>query len=741
MVMVKLYFDQKRSDRYLALVLARPYQSIIEEETAIIQDNLWIGLIIILISTLLAYAFSRQIIDPLKQITAGIKSFQQNEIDIKLPDNTHDEIGVLTTAFAGMMQQVRSSETSLKELNSHLEQEIENRTAELHKSEQRWQFALDGAQQGVWDWDIKTNEVYFSKQWKAMLGFAEHELENNLDEWSKRVHPDDMPNVMEDVKNHFSGVTALYKNEHRVLCKDGSYIWILDQGMVVERDAENNPVRMIGTHTDISERHRIDKMKNEFISTVSHELRTPLTSIRGSLGLITGGAVGEMSDQAESLLSIAHKNTERLLLLINDILDLQKIEAGNMPFDFKDTQLDVFMADAINSNQPFAEAHEVSIELNNHTDTDTQLIADSDRLLQVMNNLLSNAAKFSPSTSKIIVDVSSNDSEIVIAISDQGPGIPEKFRDKLFEKFTQSDSSDTRNIGGTGLGLSIAKLIIEKHNGSINYETTMGQGTTFYIHLPYLSSTTTKNTPLNQIAISGRDILIIEDDADIATLLSLQLKNANYQPQIANSAEQAWELLHTQKFDAITLDIVLPGQDGVSFIKQLRQSDDFCDLPIIVISVRADAAKKELNGGAVGLIDWLNKPFNHVDLKRILKQAIKFNSRPHILYVEDDPDIQHVVTQVLNGQAQLTLASTYKEAKQQLTDYTFDLVLLDVSLPDGNGLDLLVDIDTCLTKPQVVIFSANPVSTEDAERVSAVLIKSQTTNDELMNILIKLTTA
>jgi|GEM_PF-975150 len=738
----KIYFNKSLDiKRFISIVVTEPYTDIVAAETAILSEAGNFILLLMVILIILGYLFSRHFSKPIQQITNTINKFGTNH-HYSPPArllSRRDEIGIMARAFHELANTVITTQSSLRILNSNLETEIEKRTADLYKSEQRWQFALEGAQQGVWDWDIITSAVYFSKQWKGMLGFDENEIRDSLDEWSKRVHPDDMHQVTADIEKHFAGDTPLYKNEHRVLCKNGSYMWILDQGMVVERDKNNNPLRMIGTHTDISERRRIDKMKNEFISTVSHELRTPLTSIRGSLGLINGGAVGDISAQASSLLSIAYKNTERLLLLINDILDLQKIESGNMPFNFKPMTLHNFINDVVESNRPFAHEHETSIELRNHIETCIQVIADHDRMMQVMNNLLSNAAKFSPPTSVINVDITSDGHSVTIAVRDHGPGIPDAFRDKLFDKFTQSDSSDTRHVGGTGLGLSIAKLIIEKHNGTITYDTVIGQGTSFYIHLPSVS--TDEIYPDKKDALKAKDILIIEDDRDIAALLSLQLSNANYRTQISYSAEDAWKLLQMQNFDAITLDISMPGQDGVSFIQQLRKHPEFYGLPIIVISVTADSAKKRLNGGAVGIIDWVNKPFSQSDVEHALRRAVCSSDKSHILYVEDDPDLQNIVAQILADQAQLTIASSLIDARQHLAEQAYEIVLLDVSLPDGSGLDLLIDVENCPNKPQVVIFSANPVSAADTERVAAVLVKSQTSNDELMLTLQKLITA
>ncbi|MDH5766220.1 MAG: PAS domain S-box protein, partial [Gammaproteobacteria bacterium] len=234
----------------------------------------------------------------------------------------------------------------------------------------------------------------------------------------------------------------------------------------------------VGIVRDITERQRIDKMKNEFISTVSHELRTPLTSIRGSLGLITGGAVGELPQQAREMLNIASNNTERLLMLINDILDIQKIESGLLTFKFNTIKLTPFLEQAIDNNKTYGNQYSVNFKLA-HTIDNISVYADSDRLMQVMNNLMSNAAKFSPPNETVEISAAIHNDTIRISVTDNGPGIPEEFQPKLFDKFTQSDSSDNRAKEGTGLGLSITKMIVEKHGGRIGFISKQGIGTTF----------------------------------------------------------------------------------------------------------------------------------------------------------------------------------------------------------------------------------------------------------------------
>ena len=248
---------------------------------------------------------------------------------------------------------------------------------------------------------------------------------------------------------------------------------------------EQDEPRFIAIYRDVSERKIIERAKNEFIATVSHELRTPLTSIKGALGLAMSGAVGEMPEKMSGVVDMAATSCDRLVVLINDILDLEKIESGKMDFQMQLFDIDQLVTDALQSNAFYAEKFNVSIDrLPQPEDENYMTYGDPARLTQVMDNLISNAAKFSKPGAKIEVGLSRKADRLRITIRDFGDGIPEKAQPTIFEKFTQADSSDTRSKGGTGLGLSIVKLIVEHHQGRVSFVSKEGVGTEFFVDLP-----------------------------------------------------------------------------------------------------------------------------------------------------------------------------------------------------------------------------------------------------------------
>jgi PAS domain S-box-containing protein len=253
--------------------------------------------------------------------------------------------------------------------------------------------------------------------------------------------------------------------------------------IIPERALDSASVTLLGITEDITERKQVERLKNEFVSIVSHELRTPLTSIMGSLGLIRGGVVGPLPLQLKAMCDIAYRNTERLVTLINDILDIDKIESGRVPFHLRPVELMALVQEAIETNRPYAERFGVQLVLEQAL-PGAKAQADPDRLIQVLANLLSNAAKFSPPGERVLVRIARAEGYVGVSVTDRGPGIPEGFRDRIFQKFAQADTSDARAKGGTGLGLSISKAIIERLGGHIGFETESGKGTSFYFKLP-----------------------------------------------------------------------------------------------------------------------------------------------------------------------------------------------------------------------------------------------------------------
>ncbi len=862
----------------------------------------------------------------------------------------------------------------------------------------RWRFALEGSGDGVWDWNLQTNEVFFSPRWKSMLGFGAHEIASHIEEWTERIHPKDVAWVMEELQRHLRAETPSYQAEHRVRCKDGSFKLILGRGKVISRTSDGRPLRMVGTHADVSDRKRIEtalqeaeerlenilgssdavvwsakpagleviymsqgaerifgqpasaffqdpnlrhaivhpedsvrvadacalvattgsldveyrivrpngdvawirdvarivrdaegtpirldglavdftarrraevtlretearlrtseekfrallehaseavviidqdglivlvnarfeelfgyrreevlgkpteflvpehsreryrdllaqyaqnpqarlpgretrltarrkdggevpveitlsyaptdvglwimghivdlrprieieRLKSEFVSTVSHELRTPLTSIHGALGLLAGGVAGPLPEQVQSLVKIAADNSSRLVRLVNDILDMEKGDAGKAVFNFKLVELMPIVEDAIEAMQAYGHQLGVSFRIDASL-PDARVNGDADRLAQVLSNLLSNAAKFSPAGGVVSVAVTSEGPNVRVAVRDNGPGIPEAFQGRVFDKFAQADGADNRRSGGTGLGLSISKTIAEKHHGQIDFQTETGVGTTFYFHLPVVNrAAVTKEPPA--VRKPPASILICEDDPELALLLRIMLGREGLVADIAHDAAQARQMLDRRNYLGMTFDLGQPGQNGVSVIRELRTREKTRELPIIIFSRRAGERSAELGGVAFGIIDWLGKP---VDEERLRSAVARIKprgegQRPIILHVEEDLAVVRLVSALLKDDADLRQARSLEEARSMLAETKFDLILLNLLLSGGWGTDLLQDMALIGSPPPLVVFSAYEADEGIARRVAASLVTSRASNEQLVQTI------
>ncbi|GGD54277.1 ATP-binding protein [Croceicoccus pelagius] len=340
---------------------------------------------------------------------------------------------------------------------------------------------------------------------------------------------------------------------------------------------ESGPI-YVAIVRDTTERKRVDQMKSEFVSTVSHELRTPLTSIAGSLGLLSGGAAGSLPDKAARLIQIARGNCERLVRLINDILDMEKIESGKMEMRLESMALGPFLEQVVQDNQGYADAHGVALELV-PVSPNASVIGDRDRLMQVLTNLVSNAVKFSAKGQMVRIVVTPLDRRWRIDVVDEGSGIPAEFRPRIFGKFAQADAADSRQKGGTGLGLSIVKEIVIRHGGAVSFTSAEGEGTTFHIDLPAHGWTVWPYAPRT----GAPRVLHVEDDPDVLSLVADSLQD-RYALETVQTIAGARAALAERHYDIVILDYALPDGSGKDLIPTLNERRT----PIVVFTAQDD---------------------------------------------------------------------------------------------------------------------------------------------------------
>jgi PAS domain S-box-containing protein len=437
-----------------------------------------------------------------------------------------------------------------------------------HLAAETFRCAMESASIGM---ALVTPEGRFLKVNAALcelLGYDESHLLAN--DFQSITHPDDLQAALQFVRRALAGEIDRYRMQKRYYHKGGRTIWtLLNVSMV--RDRTGTPRYFVAQIQEIGEQQEMERVKGEFVSVVSHELRTPLTSIRGSLGLVLGTMSSDIPKNAARLLEIAHANCERLIVLINDILDIDKIASGQMRFDMRRRSLAVMIRKSLQRSESYARRCEARVEVRTDRE-DAWVIVDEDRFAQVLLNLLSNAGKFSPANTVVTVDMQVARGRARVSVTDQGPGIPDDFRARIFERFSQADSSINRRTGGTGLGLHITRQIVEHMNGEIGFDTRIGSGTTFWVEFPVTAAPEEESEVAPAAGTVGRRtplVLHVEQDASLVEVLSVALQD-RVQLIVAPTLRQAESLLRLRDFALLITDLQLPDAAGLTVLDRLE---------------------------------------------------------------------------------------------------------------------------------------------------------------------------
>ncbi|NHC22027.1 response regulator [Nocardioides sp. IC4_145] len=460
---------------------------------------------------------------------------------------------------------------------------------------------------------------------------------------------------------------------------------------------------------DVTQRREVDRMKNEFLSVVSHELRTPLTSIRGSLGLLAGGQLGELSPRATSMARIALESSERLTRLINDILDLERIESGTRPMELAPTDPRTLVEAATAGMDAMARGADVRLEIG---ETSGQVLADADRVVQTLTNLLNNAIKFSAAGGRVVVDATlqPSGSAVLFRVRDEGRGIPADQIATIFNRFHQVDSSDARQKGGTGLGLAISRGIIERHGGRIWAESLPGEGTTVQFTLPVAHRARPVGT---DAPVDAPAILVCDDEPEVVGTLSSMLVRHGYRPIGVGDGDEAIARATAERPAAVLLDLRMPGTSGAEVVAQLRSGERTRAIPVVVVSGLGPETAPELDRQTEG---WLVKPVTEEQLVQAVDVALAGRMRESVvLLVEDDEDLAEVIIALLRSHGlRVDHASTAAAAIAAGRSVRPHVLVLDLHLPDEDGSAVVAAFqqDPALAATPLVVYSAADVEVD-----------------------------
>ncbi len=606
---------------------------------------LQIGLLTLLIEVaLLWWVLRKQVALPLTHFVSAAKSIAKGDLSVTplLDCQRSDELGDLARALFEMVQ-------SLEHTRQTLLQDIANREQvedQLRSSEERWKFALEGSGQGVWDWDVGSGKITLSEQWKGMLGYAQDDIGDHFSEWETRLHPDDKSRALDALHAHIDGHGA-YSVELRLKCKNGDWKWVLDRGMVVRRDPQGKPLRMIGTIADISEIKKIEntlretnetleqrvkerthelelsrqqadvanQAKSQFLANMSHDIRTPMSSI---IGMVTLALRTSLNEKQRDYLQKIEQAAQNLLGILNDILDISKIEAGKLTFEAVETNLSGLM-DHIYSQHVIA-AHQKNLAFSYQIDPQLTmpLLLDPLRLGQVLTNLVGNAIKFTPSGAVTfranLLDCSQDAYLVRFEVRDSGIGLSSEEISRLFEPFEQADTTTSRRFGGTGLGLAICKQLVTLMGGKIGAQGEPDVGSTFWFVLPLvkakgMSSKQQENSDIGPDQLAGVHILLAEDNPFNQQVAKEFLEQSGAKVTIASSGDEAIALLRQYRFDCVLMDVQMPVMDGYEATRFIRATPELADTVVIAMTANA---RDEDRGRCrdAGMNDFISKPIN-----------------------------------------------------------------------------------------------------------------------------------
>ena len=789
---------------------------------------------------------------------------------------------------------------------------------ELRKSQEQYALAAEGANDGLWDWDIANDEIYYSPRWKSILGYEAHELIKGFEDWENLIHPDDHDYAVNALDNYLNGKTDTYDVEIRLQHKNGSWIWIHDRGKAL-RDASGKALRMAGSHSDITERkiaeesllrrneylaasseigkiitstldldtifsrtvnliierfrfyhasifiveetgfnivlrestgaagtemkrnkhthqvndksvvgkvaqdglavvvndvhtdpthkfnpllpetraeaaiplrignriigaidiqaktvgafaedeiavmqtladqiavaidnarsfvlsqqavmemREIDRLKSQFLANMSHELRTPLNSIIGFSRVILKGIDGPVTELQQQDLTAIYNSGQHLLGLINDILDLSKIEAGKMELAFDEVNITDIATSVLSTMSGLVKDRPIQLKRTIEPNLPT-VRADAIRVRQVMINLLSNAAKFTEE-GDILMDVGlkrgpTGRNEIRVSVTDTGPGISKQDQTKLFQAFSQVDDSPTRKTGGTGLGLSICQQLINMHGGRIWVDSEVGKGSTFHFTLPLFR----KEREGDTTPIGNKIILSIDDDPQVIGLYDRYLQPQGYQVIPLTDPSRAVERARQLRPFAITLDIMMPGIDGWQVLDALKSDSITRHIPVIVCSIIEDLEK----GFNLGATDYLVKPILEDDLVNALDRLNTDGSIRDVLVIDDNPDDLRLISKILNddGRYKAILAEGGKSGWNMIsTGSPPHAIVLDLFMPEMNGFQILekLQADKKLRDIPTIVISGVELTSEQKKQLNEfgqnILTKGSFSEKELL---------
>ena len=633
-----------------------------------------LGMVLVLIPALvIGRLLTYTITMHLEQLRRSAEQIERGDYSARVVPSYEDEFADLARAFNHMADVLAARENVLREQNQT-----------LASVNHRFEAVLNAANDGIAMLDTDGCFVLVNRRFGELLGtraplLLHHTLEEArpllIEKLSHRLAalaPTETRAVSEEI-------IALDEPDRRFLQFYTAPVAGVDGSEVIGR---------IIALRDITRERELDKMKTDFISVVSHELRTPLTSIKGYTDLLLSGAAGDNSEIQAEFLGIIQLSTTRLSNLINDILDISRIESGTLKIKHEPIDYRHLVADTLRLMKAAADAKDVSMDAA-LPETIPPVRGDADKVTQVLTNLVSNAIKYTPEGGWVKVSLEvTGDTSVTTCVADSGIGVAPEDQPKLFQKFFRADNSSTREAGGTGLGLVIAKTLIELMGGTIWLESEPNRGSKFYFTLPLLLETGNAPAPL-PVALPERGIgliLIVDDDPYVRSLIRHALHRRGYGTLEASDCAEAQQKARLHKPDAVSLDMMMPGMDGLQTLRALKNDRATAPIPVVAVSVLGDPAHGDL---MLGLFSFLQKPFTPETLTATLSGTTGAVLAVCVHDTQVYGDFLAAVPGLAAAGLTLTIAESAPDAVAYVITETPSVIVLDTAMPDAALFELL----------------------------------------------------
>ncbi len=637
---------------------------------------------------------------------------------------------------------LRMTEESVQLMSEEVMALNQKALEEAETKVQAAELALGAVNDSVWDWQVKEERgCEFSPQWQQMMHLDPEK--DKMDCWESYLHHDDKEQVMEAMQLHLEGVVEKFDYEHRLQKPNGQIIWVRNRGQITEWNEAGEPLRMVGTITDVSDKKRFElqleraknraedasQAKSEFLANMSHEIRTPMNGIIGMTNLLLDT---KLTPKQLGFADAISRSAETLLELINDILDFSKIEAGKLELELLDFDLQNAAEDVVELLSVKAKEKDLDLMLRFPPNVPRMMVGDGGRVKQVLHNLVGNAIKFTESGHVLIhIDLLQQEKDdflFKVEVQDSGIGIPKDRVDKVFDKFTQADSSTTRKYGGTGLGLSICQQLTELMGGEIGAESEDGKGSTFWFTIPLKRSRKKPRIVVPKETLEHLKILCVDDNAIQRELLREQFTAWQMDNDCFVNAESGFTAIsraaqEKKPYHIAVIDYFMPDMDGLALGKKIKADPALKDTVLIMLSACADAdVIKKCK--AAGFAGYLTKPTRASQMMDALVTIWAEKDQPqtefitgsvltsrhymsqkntdsidnlkdehtHVLLVEDNSINLAVATAMLEKMGcNVATAANGKEAVDMVLDMSeaspFDLIFMDCQMPIMDGFE------------------------------------------------------